>query len=460
MPGLIEAVASTLRRHALLAGGERVLIAVSGGADSVALLHVLHALAPSHHLDLHVLHVDHRLRADSARDAHFVLDLTARLGVRADVATVTVARGDSLEAQARAARYAALEACADRIGADRIAVGHTRDDQAETVLMRFLQGAGPRGLAGIPARRGRVIRPLLEVGRREIVGALEAAGLGWLEDPSNLDPKFLRNRVRHEVLPFLGSYQGNIVDVLNATAMQMRALVSALDAGAEAELARLATWGDGEIVLPRPALSDLPRDLAANILRLGAVRLGGRAPLRAWAHRGLARALGEPPARRPFRLGGVTVEVSGTLIRIATHRRAPLDTREVVVPGPTPLPEIDARLEARVVSAAGYRLPTDPDRVAFDADRLSGPLVVRRRRGGDRVMAFGGGERRVKSLLIDAKVPRWKRDGVPIVEAGGEVIWIAGIRRGAAAPVTAATQHVLELALVVTRADEVRRPLE
>src|SRR3989441_5038452 len=153
----------TIRRHAMLAGGETVLVAVSGGVDSVALLHLLLNLDPQWRLRLHVLHVDHQLRADSAVAADFVLALGTRLGVPVDVVTVTVDPHGSLEAAARAARYAALETCAARIGASRIALGHTADDQAETVLMRLVQGAGVRGLAGIPPLRGRIIRPLIEI---------------------------------------------------------------------------------------------------------------------------------------------------------------------------------------------------------------------------------------------------------------------------------------------------------
>src|SRR3989442_377307 len=187
----------------MLGGGESVLVAVSGGADSVALLHVLATLAPAWGLRLHALHVDHGLRADSARDAEFVRRLGERLGIPVDVATVTVERRGSLEAAARAARYAALAACADRVGAARIALGHTADDQAETALMRVLQGAGLRGLAGIPPVRDRIIRPLIECRRADLVAELRQAGLEWVEDPSNQDPKFLRNRIRHELLPWL-----------------------------------------------------------------------------------------------------------------------------------------------------------------------------------------------------------------------------------------------------------------
>ena len=449
MSALLDAVASTLRRHAMLAGGERVLVAVSGGADSMALLHTLHALAPGLRLALHVLHVDHGLRPESPRDAEFVQAVARELGVPGEVARVTVPRGPSREAQARRARYFALETCAASIGAGRIAVGHTRDDQAETVLMRLLEGAGPRGLAGIPPCRGRIIRPLLEVTRQEIVAALRSLGLPWIEDPSNLDRSFLRNRIRHDLLPSLARVTGgDPVDALNRTAARMRALVAALDDQAATELDRLAWMTHDEIVLPRAALSALPREVAATVLRLAAVRLGGGGPLRAWAHRGLARALAEPPPRRPFRLGGVVVEVSGAQLRVAVRPRPALGTRALVVPGRTALTEIDALLETRVVPAAGYELPRDPDRAAFDAVALPGPLVIRARRAGDHLDAFGGGERRLKSLLIDAKVPRWERARVPVIEGGGQIVWVAGVRRAAIAPISASTRSVLELRLV------------
>ena len=433
----------------MLAGGETILVAVSGGADSVALLHLLLELAPEWRLRLHVLHVDHQLRAESAADAGFVQALCARLGVPVEVATVAVDRRGSLEASARAARYAVLEACADRVGADRIAVGHTADDQAETVLMRLLQGAGVRGVAGIPPVRGRIIRPLIEVRRSALETELSHAGLSWVDDATNRDPKFLRNRIRLELLPLLAdSYNPDVAASLARLASVARETVTALERTAAAELDRLATWSDGAVAVRLDVLRALPRPVAAEVLRQAAARLGSRAPLRAWAHRGLARVLAVPAPRRPFRLGGVTVEVSGPLARLATAPLAALVERLIVVPGRTELPEIGQALEARLVGAHAYAIPREPGRVAFDADELPTPLVVRARRRGERFVAFGGSERRLKSLLIEAKVPRWDRARVPVVEAGGTIVWVGHLRRGAAGRVTARTRRVLELALV------------
>jgi tRNA(Ile)-lysidine synthase len=446
---LVAAVSAVIRRHAMFAGGERVLVGVSGGADSVALLHALRALAPSLRLSLSVLHVDHQLRADSARDAEFVRALCARLDVPCDVERVTVRAGGSVEAEARVARHAALADWARRLGATRIALGHTRDDQAETVLMRVLAGAGPRGLAGMSPVRGPIVRPLFALRRHAIVAELAAVGLPWIEDPSNRDVRFLRNRVRHELLPALSAAWGaDVVEALDRVGARMREVVDALDARAAHELDRLARTGVGDAVLSRTALATLPGEVAANVLRLAALRLGSRAPLRAWAHRGLGRALADPPARRPFRLAGVTVEVSGDWLRLSSAIDVELAERVLEIPGLTTLPEIDATIEARLLSPHGYVLPRELGRVGFDADRLPTPLRVRPRRRGDRMRVFAGGERRLKSLFIDAKVPRWSRGRVPVVEAGGEVVWVAGLRRGALAPVTPTTRRVLDLTFV------------
>ena len=433
----------------MLVGGETVLVAVSGGADSVALLHTLLALAESWRLTLSVVHVDHRLRPDSAGDARFVRELCARLGVPVDVVGVDVEPGDGPEAAARAFRYAALEAAADRIGAPRIALGHTADDQAETVLMRLIQGAGVRGLAGIPPVRGRIIRPLIECPRAEIVAALEGAGLAWVEDPTNRDPKFVRNRIRHELLPLLASaWEPAIVETLNRVARRARELVDSLGAVAARELERGTTDVDGALVLRRGRLAALPRDVAAEVLRRAAARFGSRAPLRAWAHRGLRRVLAEPPPRRPFRLGGVGFEVSGGLIRVSATPAEPLREQTLMVPGSVALSEIGYVIEARVVPLADASPTAAPDRAVFDAAGLPRTLAVRPRRRGDRFVPFGGVERRLKSFLIDAKVPRWARARVPVVEtlgAAAEIVWIAGLRRARTAPVTAATTEVVEL---------------
>jgi tRNA(Ile)-lysidine synthase len=444
----VDLARDTIRRHAMLAGGEAVLVAVSGGADSVALLHVLATLTPSLSLRLSVAHVDHQLRPESPQDAEFVRALAGRLGLPIDVVAVDVPRRGSVEAGAREARYGALEATATRAGADRIAVGHTADDQAETVMMRLFAGAGPRGLAGIPPIRGRIIRPLIAARRADVVAELERVGLRWIEDPSNRDGRFFRNQIRHAILPLVSKYNPGIVAALNRTAALARQTLGTVERLAAAELARSATIEPHAITLPLDRLQALPSGVATEVLRQAAERLGGRAPLRAWAHRGLRRLIGEPPPQRPFKLGGLAAEVSAGCLRLARRSPPAVTPRELLVPGMTALPETGLAVHAAVFEAAEYDVPRGGRVVAFDAERLSRPLIVRARRRGDRFVPFGSVARRLKEFLISAKVPRWERDVLPLVEANGEIVWVAGVRRGEAAPVTPATTQILELALV------------
>ena len=449
----------------MLRGGDVVLVAVSGGADSVALLDVLRGLAPELGLRLRVAHVNHGLRAESDADAAFVADLCARWDLPLQVERVTVERTpgtgwEGLEAAARRARHAALGRAAVAVGADRIATGHTADDQAETVLMRLLEGAGPRGLGGIAPVRGLYVRPLLDVSHAVIEAHLRAHGIGWVEDASNRDPRFVRNRMRADVLPFLAAHlDPAIAGRLAGGAEMARGLVAALERQAHALVARLGTRDADGVVLPAHTLTDLSDELGAEVLRAAAEILGAGGARRAPVERALRRVL-DPAHPRAARLGPLVCERSGRWVRVGPPARPGLATRDWVVPGALDLPEIDARLDARVVARAdGWKPAGEAHRVAFDADRLPGRLTVRSRRIGDRFLPWGApGERRLKTVLIDAGVPRWRRARVPLVEAGGDIIWVAGVRRGRAAPVTDTTRRILDVTLVSPLA--VSRPRE
>src|SRR5262245_19723142 len=252
---LLACLRAAAIRHRLFGPGDSVLVAVSGGPDSVALLHALAGLRAECGLTLTAGHVHHGLRPEADRDAEFVRGLAARLGCPVAVAAVRLPQrpGRSPEAAARAARYAALGRMARAAGASRIAMAHTADDQAETVLMRLLEGAGPRGLAGIPIRRGPVIRPLLEVDRAAVLAYLAAHGLPWVEDATNRDTKLLRNRIRHELLPLLGAHGWpRLPAALRRTAAASRELSEALD----------ALLAPRVVALVRPALGGLAIALA------------------------------------------------------------------------------------------------------------------------------------------------------------------------------------------------------
>jgi tRNA(Ile)-lysidine synthase len=447
---LVELVRQTIRRHAMLAGGETVLVGVSGGADSVALLHCLRALAPAFGLALHVLHVNHGLRPDADADEAFVDELGRRWGVPVNLERVTVpaGTGQSPEARARAVRYAAFRRTAERVGASRVALGHTADDQAETILMRLLQGAGPRGLAGIPPVRGHYIRPLLEVRRPRIETELRRLGVSWREDPTNRDPRFLRNRIRHELLPFLAAgFEPRIAEALCRAGALTRSLVREVESLAARELSRMAARQGEEILLPLDELRTCPPGLAEEILRQALCQLGEQGPFRGWIQRSLCRIIDREGRAGPARVGRAILERSHSQIRLSRQNRVPIPERELPVPGSVEFPEIGMVIEARYLDRRpGYEPPRDAWRVAFDGDRLTGPLSVRARRSGDHFRPFGApGSKPLKKFLIDAKVPRWQRAQLPLALAGSEIIWVVGLRRAAVAPVTDATRHVLEL---------------
>jgi tRNA(Ile)-lysidine synthase len=198
-----RAVASAADQRGIIRPGETVVVACSGGPDSTALVDAMARLAPPRGWRLHVVHIDHGLRPGSAAEAVPVADMARRLGLGFEAVRVEVAAGPSLQDQARRARHAGLAAVADRLGASAIALGHTADDQAETVLMRLLTSATPWSLRAMAEREGRLARPLLRVWRQATVDYCAALALEPVDDPSNRDPRFLRSRVRHELLPAL-----------------------------------------------------------------------------------------------------------------------------------------------------------------------------------------------------------------------------------------------------------------
>jgi tRNA(Ile)-lysidine synthase len=298
--------------------------------------------------------------------------------------------------------------------------------------------------------RGILISPLIETRRAEVVAHLDARGLTAAEDATNRDPRFLRNRIRHDLLPFMAELTGgSVVEALGRSAATARALVADLEARARADLERLATRGPAGFTLDVALLEARPLELAAETIRQAAALLGETRPLRGPAQRALRRLLGETPRCRVVRLGRLVVERSGRRLRVGPPALPAVAGRAWPTPGVLDMPEIGRRLTARVFArSADYVVPREPARAAFDADALAGALTVRARRLGDVFAPFGaGGLRRLKSFLIDAGVPRWERPRTPLVEVGGDIVWVAGVRRGRRAPVTVTTTRILELAL-------------
>ena len=266
-----------------------------------------------------------------------------------------------------------------------------------------------------------LIRPLLGARRADVEAHLRKRGLRWVEDASNRDPRFLRNRIRHEVLPFLAqAVEPSIVDRLARSAALVRGMVDDLERAAARELRQVGQRGAAGWVLKVSDLAAYPLELAVEMARQAGRDLGHSGALRGHAQKTLRRLLAPGAARGSLRAGGVTVERSGPWLRVGPSRLPPLGPHDFPVPGELALPEVGMMLEARSFPRAqDYVAPREAGRAAFDADLLPSRLHVRPRRRGDRFAPFGGpADRRLKSFFIDAGVPRWERERVPLLEAG------------------------------------------
>lgn len=435
----------------LIPSGAHILVAVSGGADSVALLHVLISQARRKRWRLTVAHLEHGIRGKASReDAAFVKAMALSLHVpcvigRAKVPALAQRAGISLEMAARQARYAFLVRTARQVGADVIATAHTANDQVETLLMKFLRGAGRAGLSGIEPSSEvsgiRVVRPLLEIARPEIETFLRAQKRDWREDETNADSAFLRNRVRHELIPLL---ERDFNPGLRQTLQRMRDVLAAEDEWMD-DLAReiLAKCRDvggsrsGE-VLRSDVLSPYPLAARRRVIRLWLYGQGV-------PEEGLAF---EAVSRVDHLLGRITgsgaVELSGGwkvnrhygwLSVAAPVNVGPVSMRvRLNIPGKTVIPgwgiTLTAKLCAGVTREKGAGPGKLPAKASLNAELWAQrELWIRGWKAGDRMVPYGmKGSRKIQDILVDAKVPRIERSRIPVVECEGEIVWIPGYR--------------------------------
>jgi tRNA(Ile)-lysidine synthase len=447
-----DQVRRTIQYHHMMNRGDRVVVAVSGGPDSVALLTLLWELRRRLGIRLQVAHLDHGLRGtESQQDAVYTRRLARRLKIPVIVERIRIPPGspDGIEAAARKVRYEFLERIATEQRAERIATGHTADDQAETVLMRLIRGAGSEGLSGIPAVRGAIVRPLIEVRRWQIERYLRERRLRPRQDRTNRQLDRLRNRVRWELIPLLERrYQPNIVEILNRIASLEGEETELFRKLAEEMLDRRAQRvSKGKIILDLSGFGDYFSIGEKYLFRELIRRLKG--DLRHLEHQHLERLI--DLARK----GSVGSRQSlPDDIMVERSRRGLIFVRQQTQPFcvPVKLPGLSRLdqgwvLRSRLIEKKDeFRLPAHKDeyRSHFDWSRLRGPFLLRNRRPGDRFHPLGrSGRSKLSDYFIDRKVPRALRDDVPLLVGRDGIIWVVGHGIGEPFKVSEKTTTVL-----------------
>ena len=479
MSALLDRVRCTIRDHNLARRDTRVVIALSGGSDSVALAHLMGDLHGAGELRVvGVAHFNHQLRAAAEADERFCGSIAASLGWpmlsdREDVASRARRERRSIEDAARKARHEFFARAQAHFDAEVVALGHTRDDQAETFLLRLLRGAGPRGLAAMHPRNGSIVRPLLACRRAELRAYLEARRIAYVEDETNGDLDIPRNRIRAELMPLLERrFNPAIVDVLADEAALAREVWEWTEAAAGCLSA--------ETCVTREHNGALVCDLDLDALAFAPIALRRLVVWRAMAQAAAGRSVSfghveaairlmaddrtvtvDGPGQRVERIGRrlvLTGRPPGAAGRPARTATAPANFFHYAlsIPGEVLLPEAGCSVSVEAAPATvgadteALRATLSNTAVAVvRGDLCHGPLAVRSRRPGDRFRPFGFGRRKkLQDFFVDRKVARHTRDTVPLVVDGADrIVWVAGYAIDDAFRVTDPAQAVLILRL-------------
>lgn len=472
---MLDKIRKTIEEFRMLGRGDRIVVAVSGGIDSVALLHALTGLAAEYRLFIVVAHLNHCLRGrESDRDEMFAKRFAEKLGVkfvceRID-ARLLLKKGDSLQDIAREARYSFFDRIAKRYKADRIATGHNMDDQAETVLMKFMKGAGLGGLCGIPKVKGKYIRPLINITRKEIEEYAEGCRLKFVKDSSNKSAKYLRNRIRLKLMPILEEYNPSLKKDLARLSRILERDDLYLKDKAEGAYKTIVMRRDRYVIsMYLKRLNRLHGAIKARIFFMAVEELLGSSKGFYSYHVDYFLSLlrSDAPNLSINLPGRLMVYKEYDIISIekrhkAGNRRLKKEQQiffekilringktSVVADNGFKIAEFKSKIHNNkpALSEAGRISHAANQNVAiFDYDKLKFPLTVRNFRPGDRFVPLGmDGHKKVKRLFQEKRISRRKRGLVPIVVSGDEIIWVAGIRQADYGKMDSNTKRVLKI---------------
>ncbi|MFW6005968.1 MAG: tRNA lysidine(34) synthetase TilS [Candidatus Bipolaricaulota bacterium] len=457
---VLDGTRNFLKRHSV--EDSSVVVAVSGGVDSTALLHALLELGPEFDLQLSVAHLDHGIRGEaSAENAEFVRDIAEKHGLRLilekrPVSQIAEEEGLSLEEAARSVRYRFLSQAARESEMDFVALGHNRNDQAETILMHLIRGAGLRGLSGMKERSDRYIRPLLQTPRKEIANYVESRDIDYRFDETNEDTRFTRNRIRHELLPKLEEdYNPRVLDNIVRLGKLTRCAREFIEDRRDRayEKIKLAEEPSGEC-FSRGRLLELHPYLQRATVRKFLKEARGDLEDLAYSHvEDLLEKLREEPASTRLDLPGITFSLDRDKACFGknTSERTRPSYHFGIQPGEViKIDEADLKITCEIVSSEDEWKLDDfyGDRLieAVDWRKVEQPILIRNREDGDRFVPLGmKGEKKLKDFFIDLKIPRRERDKIPLVCDENGIIWVVGFRIDDRYKVDNTTEEILTM---------------
>ena len=444
----------------LIAPGDKVLVGVSGGTDSIVLLHVLHWFSRIQNYNLIVVHINHMARGkDSDADSDFVESVANKLKLpfylkKIDVEIERLQLKTSFQDAARIIRYQFFEETLQSVGGNKVALGHSADDQVETILMNILRGTGLKGLTGIPQVRGSIFRPFLGIHRKDLEIYLKEKDFSFRDDSSNSDKKYLRNRIRHELIPHLETYNPGIkksLKEMSGIAREEDSLLSQMTS--DIFIQKIGECNEKNIVWNIEDFQSYPSALRKRLVREIFCRITGDMQAITGYHvQQIINLFNSPKAGKIINIPrGVTVTCSYESVLFSKliggiSENEPLVT-PIVVPGITELLEGQIRrVETKIFTDKKVLSSLDPGRQAFfDLGKTGFVIQARFFRKGDRFYPLGmTGHKKLKSFFIDQKVPQSMRSKIPILtNADDDIIWVYGQRISHLYRVTDKTKKVL-----------------
>ncbi len=457
---VLQEVMDTIRKHGMIDKGDRILAAVSGGADSVCMLHALNTIKKSIGFEIYCAHLNHCLRGDAAdNDEKFVVDLCKRLDIpvftkSVDVAALANEKKLTTEEAGRLARYEFFKELSQKHKINKTATAHNKDDKAETVLMRIIRGTGTDGLKGIAyVRDDGIIRPLLDIPRADIEEYCRANNLSFCTDATNADNDYTRNKIRNKLLPFIEqNFNPNIKESLCRLSDNSSEDADFLNGYAKRLYMRLCNPlpGDGPVALHIESLNMVDRSIASRVLKIAADEVKRGIRLEKKHIDGLFDIITKQTGASIDLPDGVVASVQYGWISFVDKTVLPeiIKEKDAFFVGIAPhqavfVEALDKNISLRIENAKDYKCKINETAISYDL--IEGqPLFLRNRRSGDRIVWFPDGKtKKIKNILIDEKIPQKDRDKIPLLCTGTEVLAIVGSRVSEKYKVTNETERAL-----------------